>query len=143
MTQGTAAFGTLLQIGDGGGPEVFTTIAEIVTMTGPSIAADTIEMTHHESPGSWEEFVIGVLRSGEVSMDLNYIPSDATQNASTGLLADLEAKTLRNFQMIFPDTGSTQFSFSAFVTGFEPSAPFDDKLGASVTIKLSGEPTLA
>ncbi len=143
MTQGTSAFGTLLQIGDGGGPEVFTTVAEIVTITGPSLSLDMIEMTHHESPGSWEEFVGGILRSGEVTFDLNYIPDDSTQDASTGLIADLEAKTLRNFQMIFPNTAATQFDFSAFVTGFEPSAPFDDKLGASVTLKISGQPTLA
>lgn len=143
MTEAISAFGTLLKIGDGGGPEVFTSIAEVVTIGGPSLSMDTADVTHHESPGGWEEVVGTILRSGEVSFDVNFIPTHATQNAATGLLNDLENRTLRNFELVFPDTGNTTWSFAALVTGFEPDAPHDDPLRASVTLKLSGQPTLA
>jgi predicted secreted protein len=143
MTLGSSAFGTFLKIGDGATSETFTTIAEVVTITGPSLAMDPLEMTNHDSAGQWEEFIGGTLRSGEVSFDINYIPTAGTHDATTGLLNDLENRTFRNFQLVFSDTGGTTWSFSAFVTGFEPSAPFDDKLAASVTLKLSGQPTLA
>lgn len=143
MTLGTSAFGTLLKIGDGATSEAFTTIAEVVTITGPSLAMDPLEMTNHDSPGQWEEHIGGTLRSGEVTFDINYIPAAATHDASTGLLNDYENRTVRNFQLVFTDAGTTTWAFSAFVTGFEPSAPFDDKLAASVTLKLTGQPTLA
>jgi len=142
MTQGVAGYGTQLQIGDGGGPEVFTTIAEITNISGPGLSMDTADMTHHQSPGAWEEHVGTILRSGEVTFDLNYIPTHATHNASTGLINDMENRTLRNFKLIFPNAGATTWNFAALVTGFEPSAPHDDKLGASVTCKISGQPTL-
>jgi len=138
-----AAYGTLLKIGDGGSPESFTNIAEVTSITGPSLALDTYETTNHLSTGGWEEFVAGILRTGEVSFDLNYDPAGATHDAGTGLINDMENRTARNFQLVFSDTGSTTWSFTAYVTGFEPSAPVDDKLSASCTLKVTGQPTLA
>jgi len=58
-------------------------------------------------------------------------------------LKDLKNRTKRNFQLVFPDVGATTWAFAAYVTGFEPSAPVDDLLGASVTLKITGQPTLA
>lgn len=141
---GISAFGTLLKIGDGGSPtETFTTIAEVTSIGGPGLSLDTIEITNHSSPGGWREFIGGLLNAGEVSLDINYDPVGATHNATTGLIADMVARTLRHFQLVFPDTGSTTWSFTALVTLFEPSEPVDDKLAASVTLKLTGQPTLA
>lgn len=144
MTSGLSAFGTLFQIGDAATPtEGFTTIAEITALSGPGFALDMIEMTHHTSPGGWEEFVGGILRSGEVTFSLNFHPTEATHSYAAGLLKDLVDRTLRNFKMIFPDAGTTTWSFSGLVSGFEPSEDPDDKLAADVTVKLSGQPTLA
>lgn len=143
MTQATSGFGTLLKIGDGGGPETFTAVAEVTNVGGPSLTRDSHEASHMESPGAWDEHVPGLKRGGEVSLDLNFLPADATQNAGTGLLADLESGVLRNFELVFPDVGATTWSFSALVTAFEPTAPVDDRLTASVTLKVSGQPTLA
>jgi predicted secreted protein len=138
------AYGTLLKIGDGGSPsESFTSIAQVTSIGGPSLGLDPIEVTHHASTGGWEEFVGGILRSGEVTLDINYDPVEGTHDASTGLIAEMVAKTVRNFQLVFPDAGSTTWTFGALVTAFEPSAPVADKLAASVTLKLSGQPTLA
>lgn len=143
MTDAIAAFGTLLKIGDGGSPESFTTIAEVTTIGGPSLGLDTIDATNHDSTAGWEEVIGGILRSGEVTFDINYIPTDATHDASTGLIADMVARTKRNFELVFPDTGSTTWSFTGLVSKFAPSAPVDGKLSASVSLKLSGQPTLA
>lgn len=141
---GISAFGTLLKVGDGGSPtESFTTIAEVFNIGGPSLSLDPIEITNHSSTGGWKEFVGGLLDGGEVSFDINYDPVGATHDASTGLIADMVARTQRNFQLVFPDTGNTTWSFTALVTAFEPSEPVDDKLAASVTLKLTGQPTLA
>lgn len=144
MTNALAGYGTLFKIGDGATPtETFTTVAEVSNIGGPGLSLDTAEATHHGSTGGWKEYVATLLDGGEVSLDLNYIPTAATQNNTTGLLYDMTHRTLRNFKLVFPDIGGTTWSFSGFVTAFEPSAPVGDKLSASVTIKISGQPTLA
>lgn len=141
---GISSFGTLLKIGDGATPtENFTTIAEVLDIGGPSLGLDTEEITNHDSTGGWEEVIGTILRSGEVTFEINYDPAGATHDASTGLIADMVARTLRNFQLVFPDSGTTTWSFAAYVTGFEPGAPVAGKLSASVTLKPSGQPTLA
>ncbi len=139
---GISSFGALLKKGDGASPENFTTIAEVQDISGPSLEADTEETTSHDSPGGWEESVVTILRGGEVGFDINWLPAHATQNASTGLIADMTARTKRNWKLVLPDTAVTTWSFAGFVTGFEPDIPVAGKLGAAVTIKITGQPTL-
>ncbi len=144
VSQATAAFGTFLQLGDGAAPiENFVTIAEVLDIAGPELGLDTAETTSHDSPGSYEEWVGTILRTGNVSFDVNFLPTDATQSFAAGLILDQANKTLRNFKLIFTDVGATTWSFAALVTLFTPAAPVADKLSASVTLKLSGQPTLA
>ena len=145
------ALGTLLKRGDGGGPEVFTTVAEITNISGPSLGIDTIDVTSHESVGGWREFITGIADGGEITIDINYIPDNSAHDAVTGLLKDFEdqiAGTLtggRNYQLVFPDTANTTWTFTAWITAFEPvaDASGSEKLGASVTLKITGQPTLA
>lgn len=136
-------FGVLLKKGDGASPEVFTSIAELTGLSGPGLSMDTVEATHTGSSGNYREYIAGLLDAGEVSFDVNFLPADSTQDESTGLLADKKNRTLRNFQIVWPDSGNTTWSFAAFVTSFEPSSPIDDRMTASVTLKISGDPTLA
>ena len=107
------------------------------------MSLDTEDVTSHDSTNAWEEHVGTILRSGEVSLDIVYDPANAThKNAAGGLLALLAARASDEFTLVFSDTGSTTWTFDALVTGFEPSAPVDGALTASVTLKLTGEPTL-
>ena len=137
-----AAFGTVLNIGDGATPtEGFDPIANITSLSGPGLGLDQEDMTTHDSTNAWEDVVPTILRSGELSADIVYDPGDGTHDATTGLVSVMEAKTLTNFQLIFPDT--TEWDFAAYVTGFEPGAPVDGALTAAVKFKITGEPTLA
>ena len=142
-TAATPAWSTLLKIGDGATPENFTTITEVRDISGPEISLDTADVTSHDSVGGWEEHIGTILRSGNVTFDINYQPTDATHDAGTGLIADMVARTLRNFELTFTDPGATTWSFSAIVVGFTPTMPVADELSASVTLKVSGQPTLA
>ncbi len=143
MTAALDAYGTLLQIGDGASPEVFTTIAEVTDISGPSLALDALDVTAHTSPAAFREFIGGLLDGGEVSFTINYVPTETTHDAGTGLIADMIARTVRNFQLVFPDSGTTTWSFPALITAFEPAEPVDDRLMAEVTLKVAGQPTLA
>lgn len=143
MTEAISSFGTLLKMGDGGATEAFTTIAEVKDISGPALALGTEEVTSHSSPGGWREHVPTLLEAGEVSFDVNFVPANATHDPATGLIADMVARTKRNFQLVFPDTASTTWEFRAYVTGFEPSEPVEGALTASVSLMITGAPTLA
>lgn len=139
-----SAFGTLLKKGDGATPtETFTTIAEVLDIDGPELGLDTEESTSHDSVDGWEDFVATILRSGEVSCEINYVPTNATHDASTGLIKDMTGRTKRNFKLVFPNASTTTFSFTAYVTKVQPKAPVNGKLTADITLKITGKPTLA
>lgn len=134
------AQGTLLKKGDGGGPEVFTTVAMVKSITGPTLQGEDIDITNQDSPGGFREFINGLIDPGELSFEINYDPGDATHDAATGLLGDLTSRSVINWELIFPDTGSTKWTFSGSVKSFEANIPVDDVLSASITIKITGLP---
>jgi hypothetical protein len=137
-----AALTTKLMVGDGGGPEEFTQLAYVTNISGPGLALDIEDVTTHDQATAFEEVVATILRTGELSIDLVYDPDNATQNASAGILNDYQDKTKRNFQIRFPTTGKVQWSFAAYVTGFTENAPVGGALTASLSLKLTGAPTL-
>ncbi len=139
-TSARIGYGTLFKSGNGAVPEVFTTLAEVTAITPPAMARDTVDATHELSPGAWREFIAGLKDGGEVSLDLNFVPGGTAAAAMTAEL-DLDGPLAAiNRQIIFPD--SSYFSFVGILTAFEPDAPIDDKMAASVTFKVSGKPTL-
>lgn len=107
----------------------------MTNLGGPSLEREQIDVTAHDSPDQWEEFVFGIKRSGEISIDVNYDP--ATHDA---LLEDFDSPFPRGYRVIWPDPIGTVWEFQAGLVGFEPEAPFDDKLAASLTFKCSGPP---
>ena len=130
-----AAYGTLLKRGA-------TTIANVTNISGPSLSADTEDVTSMESTGAWEEHVVTLLRSGEVTVDLVFDPLGATHKyASGGMAYDLAQRTAVTYSIVFP--GPVTWTFSCFVTGWEPSAPVDGALTVAAKLKLTGAPTLA
>ncbi len=126
--------GTLMQIGDGGGPEVFTTIAEVLSISGPTESRETIDVTNMDSAGNRREKISALIDSGSVTFDMNFTGSNAQQNQ---LKTDMEAGTLRNFKIIMPGTVRT-FAFAALVTELSKEFPIDSQITASVTLEISG-----
>ncbi|MBR1193238.1 phage tail tube protein [Bradyrhizobium sp. AUGA SZCCT0160] len=139
-TSARIGYQTLFKTGNGASPEVFTTLAEVTGITPPAMARDTVDATHEESPGAWREFIAGLKDGGEVGLELNFIPGGS---ATTALMAEMDLDgplASKNRQILFPD--GSYFSFAGILTGFEPDAPLDDKMAASVTFKVTGKPTL-
>jgi hypothetical protein len=138
----SASYGTLLQMGDGGTPaEEFTTIAGVKDISGPALSRDLEETTSHDADDGYETHVPTIKRSGEVSFDINWDPADGTHDDATGLVALVGADEPTNFRVVYPRQGFA-WDFSAYVTSFETSAPVAGVLGASVTMKITGRPTL-
>lgn len=143
MSNAISAFGTLLKRGNGQSPEEFVTVAELRNISGPSFQADVLDATVHNTATPWREFISGLLDGGEVTLDINFIPTGATHGAAqTGsILDDFQNRAQSNWQIVFPDAGGTTWVIPGIVTGFEMSADPADILGASVTIKVNGAPT--
>lgn len=141
MPDALAARGTLLKLHDG--VSTYNPLAKVINIAGPTLSLDTEDATDHDSPGGWEEVVATILRSGEVTFDIHLLPASATHGAATGLVKVLKDRLKRSFQLVFPDTAVTTWTFDAFVTAFAPAAPHEGKLTASVTLKVTGQPTLA
>lgn len=127
-TAATSGFSTVIKKGA-------TAIAEVAGITGPGISRNAIDATHLNSPSQAKEFIAGLIDAGEVSLDLNWLPSDATHAA---LFNDLMAGTKDTYSIVWPNAGPTTWTFTALVTAFSPTAPKDDRLSASATLKLSG-----
>lgn len=130
-----------MKVGDGAIPEVFTTIFEITDINGPNLSVDKIDTTNHSSPGGFRQKVAGLIDAGDISFSVNFVPTATTHNASTGLLYWLKNKTVKNWQLVFPDT--TAWTLPAFLTKFQPKEPVDGKLSADVALTISGQPTLS
>lgn len=140
-----AAYGTTFAIGDSSvvGSANFTNVVQVRNISGPGFSLDTADVTAHDSTGAWEEHVPTILRSGEVTLELVWDPDSAThESTSGGLMHAYANRTLLAYRIQWPDSTPTEWKFQAYVTGFEPSAPHDDALTASVTLKLTGAPTL-
>ena len=130
---GDFGFGTALKLGA-------VEVAQVTDISGPGYSLETVDVTAHDGATYYREYVAGLIDAGEVSMELNFDPNGTThKNAVGGVLYTMEQRTLASWTLVFPDT--TDVDFSAFVTKFEPGAPYDDKLTASATLKISGKPT--
>lgn len=139
-TQAKHGYGATLKRGDGADPEVFTAVAEVKTLESPGFSMDVHDATHLNSDDAFREFVAGLIDAGEISGTLNYLPSDDTQDPTNGLLSDMYARALKNYEFGFPD--GSKFTCACFVTRFGPgSVSNDGVVEAPFTLKVSGKPT--
>lgn len=122
------------------GTEVFTTISEVRSITGPQRSQNLIEVTHMESPDFYREYLPSLLDAGNLNFMINYTGA-ATQEQ---LITDLESRVRRNFQLIFVTAAATKTaSFGAYVVGFEQNFEIEDAITANVTLKITGDVTVA
>lgn len=140
-TSATPAYGTLLKIGDGATPEVFTTIAEVGDLEAPEIILNTEDATTHDSAG-WGEVIGTQLDGGEPTFTINWRPTNATHDETTGLLYSILNRVKKNFKVVLPSTVKT-FSFAAVVTSFKPKQPVKGILQAEIKLKISGAVSVA
>jgi predicted secreted protein len=135
-TQARIGHGTTLGLraaGDHAG--AYTNLGEVTNITPPPVTRDIIDATHMESPEGWREFIAGLKDGGEMSCDLNFVPGSATDDTLVAMQAEDDP---RDMQITFPN--GVIWGFVAYCTGYEPTAPVDDKMTATATFKVSGKP---
>jgi hypothetical protein len=114
-----------------------TTIGDVVSIGGVSIATDAIEVTTLAS--TMKEFIPGLQDAGEVTIGVNFYTGDAGQLA---LKTAALAKTTDTYIITFPSTIGATWTFSGFITAYGTGEINNEVVSAEITVKITGSPTL-
>jgi predicted secreted protein len=129
-------YGTIYAIDDGTTGTVFTPLGEVFDFEPPADEVEEVDVTHYLSPDRTREFIAGLINPGEGTFSINWIPGNDTDIFLRDLYVSGET---RNHKVTF--TNGASMTFPAFIKGFAPTAPVDDKMTAQFTIKKAGAVT--
>lgn len=136
MSDARIGTGILLQAGDGATPEVFTTVAEIVSIKPPGFSRNQVDVSNHNQ--GKESTLLGILRASELTGKCNWVGDDPTHDGSTGMLADIMANTSRNWRITCPPNGYPRITGPGQLATFEPTeVPVDAALQFDFSIKFN------
>jgi predicted secreted protein len=128
-----------LQLGDGGSPETFTTIAEVTTVKRGGSKMDLVDVTNFDSTGAYREKLATLLDAGDLSFDANYVPQDVTQQS---LQTQFDGRTLSNWKLVLPG-GRGTFSFKAYSTSADFDLSVDKASKFAGKLAITGQPSFA
>lgn len=129
--------GTQFKRGDSDSSEEFIKVAEVNTISGPDMTRDTIDVTSLDSTSGFREFIPSFRDGGQIVLEMNF-----TIDSFDELLIDFNSDDIRNYQIVWADTGATTFNFAAYCIGLVINTTLDDKVTATATFKISGEVSL-
>lgn len=111
----------------------WTAIAEINSIGGPDKSRSTIDTTSLDTAAGYRTFFAGFRDSGQVTLEMNF-----TRITYELINDDYESDGKVWYQIALPDTESTKLTFQGLVINLGSAVPMDDKVTATVTIKISG-----
>ncbi len=141
MTSAFWAYGSKLQIGDGATSEAFTDVAEISELNFLDMKKDSINVTNHSSADGFHEKLPGMKDAGAIAGKANWLPTNATQDGSTGLLAKFNDDDNHNFRIITAGSLATA-AFTGHLTSFKADLPLLAQGALEFTIEISGKPVI-
>lgn len=137
-TEALSSQNAYISTGNGASPEVFTEIAEVKHIGGPNEKADESDVTHLRSPGGYREFIPSFKDGGELPLELNFIPGNATQDSVTGLRYEFQQNPIptKNRRITFPD--GTTATFAAWVKAIGTDLNVGNPMMLNVTLRIVG-----
>lgn len=115
-------------------------VARLLTIGPPEMSRDDMDVTDHDSPDGFKEFVPGLKEAGEVPVEGHLIPTDETQ---IGLLAAVDIDEPEEWTIEFPTVPKLSIRFMGYVKSFKVGdAPVDGVMTFSATIKVTGKPVI-
>ena len=140
-TEARLGYGTLLQRYTGAS---WVTVAEQITINGPNLSSDDVEVTNHDSPGGSKEYIPALMDTGEISWEGNFIPTNASQQQ---MLTDQKNRTVADWRIVLPDAtdidNRTKWTFEGYIRNVDFSYPTQDAMRINGTMKLAGEAVLS
>lgn len=128
-----SGLGTLFRRWDAGGGK-WEDLAEVSNISGPSMTRDFIDVTSFDSTGGYREFIAGFRDGGTVNFTMNF-----RRDSYDLMKDDFEDDEPKNYEILLPDDDETSFEFSGLVTELPLEIPTDDKVTATITIKINGK----
>lgn len=101
---------------------------------------DDVDLTHMESDDDTEEFVPGLIRTGTIDIEGNFVPTDPGQQA---LITALQGRTSGAVVVTCSDGGAATFTGTAFYKSFVPDLEFTRKASFTASMRVSGKLTFA
>lgn len=129
--------GVLLKMGDGAGPEVFTTVAQVRGLGFPGLTKALDEFYYHDD--AWRRRFATVKDMPAFDVTINYDPANATHGALWDAYIE---NTLDNYQLVLTDAGAETWEFAAYVQSFAISSDHEAALQAVITLAPDGGPTI-
>ena len=117
-------------------PVEWTEIGEATDFSGPDGTANEIDTTHLQSTA--KEFLMGLPDEGNISLSMNWAPTDTGQIAAK---AARKARTEKDFKITYSDDSTA--TFKAYVLGLSSGAGVDSKVNGSMTLRITDEVTWA
>ena len=109
-------------------------MAEVLDVTPPGISRESVQSSHMGSTNAHTFLPTKLYDGGEVGLEIAFDPQFSTMLTNTAEVAVV---------ITFPDSASTTWTFNGFITGYEPADPLEDRMTATLTIKVTGEITIA
>lgn len=134
QTEGKIGYGTLIKIGDGASPEVFTTIGEVFAIGPVGATKPLVDFTHHESPNKFKEFKVGIAEGDEISVSANWVVNETGQDA---VRTAFDAGEIVNFTVTAPDSDEVA-TFPAIITHHDVDRPLEDRQVFNLNVKIAG-----
>lgn len=135
-----AAINTLLQYGNGACPEVFTTIPNVGSITGPGLSRTVQDVTSHSTLVPWRQKFPTLNDGGDLTFDLFYIPDDAAHKAVLAMAVDT-VSPVKDWKLTFPNSAGVNFFFQGFISKFGTAEKVDDVLRSAITLTVTGQVT--
>ena len=130
----------LLQVGDGGSPETYATVAGL-QVTNHQIANAEVDTTTKDDNGNMT--LLGVKTKFSMTINAEGRPDDV--DVTQDVLDKAFSGTLHNFRLIYNSDGTTfdTYEFAGQITSYERAGDVEDAETFSLTIMVSGEVTRA
>jgi hypothetical protein len=138
-TNAQSGHGTIVSRENTPGSGTYTDIAELNDIALPGLSRNEFDATTQNE--DIDSYVLGVLRRGSVTINVNFIPSEATHSeAATGLIGDIKSNVTRGYKFTVPNKGVPWiWLVSGQVQKVDINAPVDGKLAGAVALRLSGK----
>ena len=140
---------TQLKIGDGASPEVFTTIAEILTLKFSGKKVDLVKVSNQDSSADangqyFHEYITGFADGGTCDFTANFIPNDTSQDS---FFNKLDGKP-HNFKIVLPNNPTSSplttygtYAFAGYIIEDSLDFPIDKQMTKSGKIQITGPVT--
>ncbi len=114
----------------------WVSIGEVLTISGPNMSRETIDVTNLASTGGYREFIASFRDPGTVSFNMNFNRSDYDT-----MKTDFESDVVQDYEIMLPDTDNTSLEFSGLVTELPLDISGDSQITCNVSIKVTGQVT--